>query len=944
MKRTIFKHSIVIIKYSILIVLSITYRLAGQTGTINSVSSPDREWAIISAEQFDLIFPAEIDSKAKLLAGKLNYIINRQNSDFSKPTGKIAIILQNRTMYSNAWVQLGPRKTQWNLVPPQSTIIGNLDWLDLIAIHEYRHVIQYDNTRQGLIKLISGITGEFGWDIISMLSVPLWYWEGDAVGQETNLTFGGRGRLPEFHTEFRAALNSFGIQSYEYAYLNSYNYYFPDHYRLGYILHSYISEVYGHEVWKQVLAHTSRWAVRPYPFSAGLKKATGKTLDELYFEALIGYYSDWQKDIQSLEITAAKTINIRRKQTWTSYSYPQYISDNDILAIKYGIGDIPQFIVINCNTGNEEQLFMPGWITENHFSCSQNKIVWCEEEPDQRWWGESTNKLMVYNIASEMLQTIRHTRYQSPVLSNNGEVIAVVEVNPDGSSNLVLVNANTGLKNNSYSFTSDAQLSSPTWKKGDNQLLVIVAQNGIRSLVEIDNLSGYKRVLFETSEVISQPTISGNYVFYNSNYSGIDNIYAFDIINEKHYQITSRKFRAVNGCVNNQGTQLIFSDYSGNGYDIAGMKLDSSNWIPKDSLSAIHTYPAISDSTWISQFESPPEIEYNKSDYTHKLINIHSWFPYFEFGTENIGFKWISNDLMGYLNSTFAIFHNTMENTFNSELALNYQKLYPVIGLMIRTGGRRAGLYSSDDELSEFRWNEKSLGLNVGIPGLLTINSFTMQYYLGSGFNYNQISNSSNIGQIENGHFLSSTLQGNANISQRKSALDIISPRAVETNFAYRYVPGDNDSEASRQLFGNLLFNIPGFNKYHAWQLRFEHEQQSGEYHFLSEALNPRGYFSLPTFNDFTSFALNYHFPFGYPDIKLGRLLFINRLKMNIFNDYATTGSRTSKTYYHSVGLEILVESHIMRFIAPVDWGIRIAFPTTEKQINFMILLFGSDR
>ncbi len=67
-------------------------------------------------------------------------------------------------MSVNGWIQLAPRKGEFFLTPPENTLLSNNSWVELLAFHEYRHVIQFENTRQGMISLLSLFSGDLGWD------------------------------------------------------------------------------------------------------------------------------------------------------------------------------------------------------------------------------------------------------------------------------------------------------------------------------------------------------------------------------------------------------------------------------------------------------------------------------------------------------------------------------------------------------------------------------------------------------------------------------------------------------------------------------------------------------------------------------------------------------------------------------------------------------------
>src|SRR5690606_26081072 len=136
------------------------------------------------------------------------------------------------TSVANAAVYWAPRRTEFNTIPPQD--IYPQYWLNQLAIHEFRHIVQLDKMRQGLTEIIYLVFGEQGTALITGLHVPLWFLEVDAVVTETALSCSGRGKLPEFGMPMRALLLEKKIFTYEKAYFRSYKHFIPNHYVLGY--------------------------------------------------------------------------------------------------------------------------------------------------------------------------------------------------------------------------------------------------------------------------------------------------------------------------------------------------------------------------------------------------------------------------------------------------------------------------------------------------------------------------------------------------------------------------------------------------------------------------------------------------------------------------------------------------------------------------------------
>src|SRR5690606_31261164 len=103
---------------------------------------PSVKWRQIQTENFQLIYPSAFENEAQQLADKLTKLRELVSADLGKEPRKISIILHNQTVESNGNVQLAPRRSEFFTTPPQQGDFQN--WLDNLAIHELRHVVQFD--------------------------------------------------------------------------------------------------------------------------------------------------------------------------------------------------------------------------------------------------------------------------------------------------------------------------------------------------------------------------------------------------------------------------------------------------------------------------------------------------------------------------------------------------------------------------------------------------------------------------------------------------------------------------------------------------------------------------------------------------------------------------------------------------------------------------------
>lgn len=87
----------------------------------------------------------------------------------------------------------------------------------------------------------------------------------------------------------------------------------------------------------------------------------------------------------------------------------------------------------------------------------------------------------------------------------------------------------------------------------------------------------------------------------------------------------------------------------------------------------------------------------------------------------------------------------------------------------------------------------------------------------------------------------------------------------------------------------------------------------------------------------------NYTLPVWYPDIAIGPLLNIQRLRANGFFDYGfgqggLNNPNITQTYM-STGIEVKVDVNVMRFLPQLDFGVRYSYGIKPATSLFEILI-----
>ncbi len=150
------------------------------------------DWKQIETPHFRVIFPSDYTDQAAYVADILEFIYEPVSSSLGHRPRRVPVILHNRTVVPNGFVSWAPSRIEmFSNPPPDNDPHG---WLERLAVHEFRHVVQVDKLNQRFTGIFSTLFGEHATGLALGVFVPQWFLEGDAVAAETAFTHGGRGR------------------------------------------------------------------------------------------------------------------------------------------------------------------------------------------------------------------------------------------------------------------------------------------------------------------------------------------------------------------------------------------------------------------------------------------------------------------------------------------------------------------------------------------------------------------------------------------------------------------------------------------------------------------------------------------------------------------------------------------------------------------------------
>lgn len=955
------------------------------------------KWFQIETPHFRVLFPKGFETEGNHMANTLEHIYQPVSETLNSRPQKISIVYQGNASESNGFVTMAPRHSEIYAMPPQNAnFSGPVNWLDFVTTHEYRHIVQFQRANTGFLKGVRYLFGPGTFGVLAIGTVPIWFWEGDAVVAETAFSDAGRGRIPRFDLVLRTHLLEGHDFGYHKQYLRSYKHLIPDHYRLGYHMVSYLRKRTGDpEIWNKITKRSWVLPFIPFRFSGSIHKETGLYVKDLYREMMNDLEQTWRTQIDTISHTTFEQLYSPKGSAYTDYSYPNELADGSILTLKNGIGDFDQFVAIH--NDREEPVFVPGIMNNaGMLSVSGNTVVWNEFHFDPRWRVRTYSVIKSYNIETGKLDVLSEkSRYGGAAISPDGTRVITVETGTDFTHSLLVIDVETHQSHEAIPNPENYFYSMPRWV--DNNSIVVLKTIGSgRTVSLIDLTTGFSRDLFPvTSENIGHPVVHGDYLLFNSPITGIDNIHALNLTNGKRYLVTRSKYGAYSATVSGDGRSIYYSDQTGRGLRIVKIAFQPETW---SEYAPVYANDPLVET--ISGQENHTDLLTTIPDSIHtvkrysigqRIFNPYSWGIYTDNTLSSVDVGLLSRDVLNTTAINLGYQYDVNEQAGSWLAGISYQGAYPIIDFSYRFGNRSVNegnflvLHVDEDQDSTivsrnltFDWKEHNIEGGLRLPLIFTHSKYHEGLTVGSSLGLTKVSdftnsfpNSGIYPDISTERLFPAVVVEDTIIRiytffDRVGTGDMVYNRSYLSGYRYfkqsqrdiyprwgqylslEYYQTMPVADYQGGLFaatGVLYF--PGVFKHHSFFTRaaYQHRNVEGtfsDYVFANRIPLPRGHSTFRFQNVYTA-QVNYAFPVWYPDVAIGPLLNFKRIRSTLFYDYGfgdqvLYSTRRNETYA-SVGIDMNFDLNIMRFLQDVDLGFRVTYGLTHSFTRFDLLV-----
>lgn len=887
-------------------------------------NAPAIKWMQINTPKVRIIFPSGLDSQANRMANMVDLLNGATVNTIGGKLRKWSIVLQNQTTVPNAYVRMAPIMSELYMTPGQDNFsTGSVRWDDNLITHEDRHIQQFSNFNKGFTKVFSFFLGQEGQLFANGLLLPDYFFEGDAVWQETLVSAQGRGRMPSFLNGFK----SLWLEKKNYSWMKyrsgSLKDMVPDHYPIGYVLTAYGYEKYGPDFWNKVTNDAVRLK---YFFNKAIEKHSGISFTQFRQDA-INYFTE--RSIAGKEkddIAENNYITGVKKNNVTDYLFPNFISDDSIIVTKKSYKELPAFYLLV--KGKEKKIRLKNVALDDYYSYNNGKLVYASFQSDPRWANRDYSVIQLLDVRSKQQKQLTFkSKYFSPDINAAGNEILAVNVNGNGTNHLDRLNASTGavimeLPNpRNYFFTQTRYINS------NSAVSAVRDPSGKMALIKIDLGNGNTENITPFSfNVVGYPFVKGDTVYFTMMSSNADNIFAVTFAGKKISRLTNNLTGVYHPVVNGKN-ELLFSTFTSEGHRLSKINVQQAQWqaISEAELIAVPDLytPAALQKSGAGVIYGLGEQKNTVTKYKKSLglFNFHSWRPVIN--DPEFGYSIYSDNVLSNFSNILSYTYNYNDKSHTVGINSVFSGWFPQLSI----GAEESFNRTVDTALGKsVQFNSATFKTGFAIP-LNFIGGRTNKFVnFGAGYNVEQYYYRGVTKNVFNNKAVdyANAFFSFSNIARR--AKQHIYPNwAQSISASYRDAFTYKDSH---KFIGNAAFYFPGLFANHSLVITGAYQKRDTLSDLFSNTFSyARGYEALSTRRMY-KVGVNYHFPLCYPDWGISGVVYFLRIRANAFYDYNNAKARLNgvlkEIMNRSTGGELYFDTKVWNSL-PITIGIRYA-------------------
>jgi WD40-like Beta Propeller Repeat/Omp85 superfamily domain len=900
-----------------------------------AIGDPALDWRTVESPHFRVHHPHNLAPLAERVVRICESVHRYLPKDLAyTPSTKTEVVITDDVDSSNGSATALPFNTVrlYATAPEDLSVLGdNDDWLLDLITHEYVHILHIDNIT-GPAAVINAVLGK---SYAPNQIQPRWIIEGLATYMESRRSSAGRMRSSLFDMYLRADVLEKNIAGLDV--MSSSPLRWPNGniwYLYGSRFLGWISDVYGPNTMTTVSADYGG-NVFPWAINRSMRRATGKTYEELYDgfkDHLKLRYGAQMKEVE----TRGLREGVRLTQHGRNVMYPRFVprivrsSDREELSYwrddyndragvwraqlndkRDKVADKPKLFA-RTRSASTSSFSPKGDLYTN--STTPWKIV---------YWRDDLYRIAAGSPAPrgdepERQRLTEGMRATTPDVSPDGKHITftinsksttylqIADIDPEGHivDKRDLVPSARFEQAYTPRFSADGKfVAYSAWTKG-----------GFRDIRVVDVSTGSFEQITSDRAIDANPVFSddGKFLYFASDRTGISNIYAYDLKAKTLHQVTNVRLGAYQPAVSSDGKTLVYVGYTSKGFDLWSMPIDPARFLdPLPPPTDRGEPPAVDDNVPMKWGRYQPlktvlprnfGVSYGPGTYGNNALTVETY------GSDVVGLHEMSASMTVDFDAPAP----------RVVLDYGYNRLPMNLRLRLFHSIAPRSNFAANDK--RYEYDERGIGLSssvaYSIPGEFTDQYLALSYTF-SGFRaelpYVTLDPSSTVPRIPRGGIMS-TIRANYGFSNVEGSLDAAGAiRGFSMRAAIEYAGPPTGSDFSLHTFeGSIAGYIPMPWGRHTLALRAGAGIAGGTY-------ADRGYYSVGGYDLETtsiidmvttgmyngSFVLRgyepnkvsgstyvlqnieYRFPIAKPDRGLSSLpLYLRRIDGNVFVDY----------------------------------------------------------
>lgn len=550
---------------------------------------PSYDWKTIETAHFSIHYPKYLGKIAEDFAPETEGIHRRLSPLFRHSPGiKTNIVLVDNFDYGNGMASVLPQPTVILYVTDTGSNLSPYsyrEWLKYVFTHEYSHILHLDTVEGGAI--MTNLL--FGRVLFPNSLNPGFIVEGMAVYMESHYGRGGRIFNPRFEAQMRMDILEDNMKTIGQSAVDTTKW--PGR-NLWYVYGAYFIEYLADKYGQDKLFRMSK-IYSDFVLYDGIDNCYrllfGKSLAELWDEWIEhekGKYFEESGRLSAQGLTEPEKTTqsgfYNLQPSWSDDSQHIYYAHRDFgsyPAIRKVSRDLSDSAVIETNA------------FDDNMDVAGGKLVYSKAQIYNNYYYYKDLYLMDLS-SKKLVRLTRGERAGDPSFSRDGGKIIFTKLN-EGSRSLWIMDAASqkaspvteekkGVSYFSPVFSPDGEkIAAAKWADGKQSIYLVNLGTGNEYRIPAEGLCG-------------NPCFSddGKFVFFDSDLSGISNIYAYNIQNKKLLQVTNVLGMALMPAPSPDMTRIAYVNYSSQGYDLSVIPYAPEKWREVSSLAVKDTKEA----------------------------------------------------------------------------------------------------------------------------------------------------------------------------------------------------------------------------------------------------------------------------------------------------------------------------------------------------------------